>query len=35
MLSQLKPGTPVTIRYTRGASSTVKLSTAKLGSLSS
>jgi putative serine protease PepD len=35
MLSQRKPGTPVTIRYTRGASSAVEMCTAKLGTLSS
>jgi S1-C subfamily serine protease len=35
MVNGLKPGTPVTIYYTRGASTTARSGTAKLGSLSS
>jgi putative serine protease PepD len=35
MVSMLKPGTPVTIYYSRGASTTDRSGTAKLGSLSS
>jgi putative serine protease PepD len=35
MVAGLKPGTPVTIYYTRGASTTARSGTAKLGSLSS
>jgi len=35
MVSALKPGAPVTIYYTRGASTTARNGTAKLGSLSS
>jgi putative serine protease PepD len=35
MVAGLKPGTPVSIYYTRGASTTVHSGTAKLGSLSS
>jgi putative serine protease PepD len=35
MVNGLKPGTPVTIYYTRGASNSARSGTAKLGSLSS